>query len=323
MQVFSIVRNKLTLVKEAPVSLERDLQAIVEANLELVFGLKFVATEFTIGNCRIDTLAYDPAVKSFVIIEYKRQQNATVADQGFEYLSLMLRKREAFILQYKEKVDNNLKSDDIDWSQSRVMFVAGSFTTRQRNALNFRDLPIELWVTTLYENNTILFDQIHATDDSGAIDSIARSEDMKQVSRELKKYSVDDHFKQGWEKSREIYGELADKVLQADPRIEVNPTKIYIGFRIGSLNVAIAWICKSGIDLQFSRTKPEQLKDPQKSVKYVKNSFKWYNQHVSSFWIANPEEIDYAIFLVKQVLSPLPRPEGRGFGLGRGILATG
>lgn len=70
---------------------------------------------------------------------------------------------------FKSKKNNNhLKRNDVDWSQSRVMFIAPIFTTYQKESINFKDLPIELWEINKYENNMVSLTQINS---SGATES--------------------------------------------------------------------------------------------------------------------------------------------------------
>ncbi len=145
MPLFTVNQIKLTPIKEVGIGLEKNIQSLVEANLDQVFGLELVCSELAINNLRFDTLAYDHDTNSFVIIEYKKDRSFSVIDQGFAYLSLMLNNKAEFILEYNEKVKAALTRDQIDWNQSRVIFVANSFTEHQRGAINFRDLPIELW----------------------------------------------------------------------------------------------------------------------------------------------------------------------------------
>lgn len=105
----------------------------VEANLGLLFGLQFVKSEFDLHGLRIDTLAFNRKDMSFVIIEYKRDRNFSVIDQGIAYLNLMLNNKADFILEYNEAAQNksNIKRNDLDWSQSRVIFIAPEFTKYQ------------------------------------------------------------------------------------------------------------------------------------------------------------------------------------------------
>ena len=64
----------LNQIKEIPFQLERQIQHLVEANLNKLLGLESVKSEFTISGSvqrlRIDTLAFDRKNKAFVIIEY-------------------------------------------------------------------------------------------------------------------------------------------------------------------------------------------------------------------------------------------------------------
>ena len=154
MPLYSMKADKLELIKEKHFKLEKDIQVLCEKNLDLIFGLCFVKSEFQVGQFRIDTLAFDRQAKAFVIIEYKKNRNYSVIDQGYSYLSNMLNNKADFILEYNESCHSigNLKREEVDWSQSRVIFVSPSFTNYQREAINFKDLPIELWeVKGLYK----------------------------------------------------------------------------------------------------------------------------------------------------------------------------
>ena len=145
MAFFKINKNSLTSINEEQFKLEKEIQSLTEENMSIIFGLDFVKSEFSLNNFRIDSLAFDKKSNSFVIIEYKRAKSFSVVDQGYAYLSLMLNNKADFILEYNENTEHTLKRNDIDWSQSRVMFISPSFTTYQREAINFKDLPIELW----------------------------------------------------------------------------------------------------------------------------------------------------------------------------------
>ena len=140
-------------------ALEREIQALVEHNLHTIFSLQFVASELTIDNFRIDTLSYDEESNSFVIIEYKKGHSYSVVDQGYSYLSVMLNNKADFILEYNERMDQSLRRDDVDWSASRVIFVSQSFNTYQKNSVNFKNIPFELWEVRRFEEGIISFNQ--------------------------------------------------------------------------------------------------------------------------------------------------------------------
>ncbi|MDD2576529.1 MAG: hypothetical protein PHG98_01400 [Bacteroidales bacterium] len=114
--------NKAEIIIEKPFKLEREMQKVFEDNLGVIMGLEMVKSEFTIKDKRIDTLAFDRQSNSFVIIEYKRDKNNSVFDQGITYLNLMLNYKADFVLEYNENMKNNLSRNKIDWSQSRKYY---------------------------------------------------------------------------------------------------------------------------------------------------------------------------------------------------------
>ena len=188
--------NELRHIKEQYFKLEREMQILTENNLDKIFGLTLIKTEFFLNNFRLDTLAFNKENKSFVIIEYKRDKNFSVIDQGYAYLSLLLNNKADFILEYNETQDNSLKKDDVDWSQSRVIFISPSFTRYQKESINFKDLPIELWEIKKFENNIISFSQIAAAFSRESIETVSKKDkEIEKVSREIKVYTEEEHIK--------------------------------------------------------------------------------------------------------------------------------
>ena len=60
--------NNIIQIKEKPFKLEREIQRLFEHNLQTIMNLELVKSECVIKDRRIDTLAFDPQSKSFVII---------------------------------------------------------------------------------------------------------------------------------------------------------------------------------------------------------------------------------------------------------------
>jgi hypothetical protein len=168
-------------VKEVSFKSERkDIQRVTELSLMEVFGYQFVKSELQLGTLRIDTLAFDNENKSFVIIEYKIDQSFSLIDQGYAYLGLLLNNKAEFILEYNEYKNQSLKRDDFDWSQSKVIFISPQFTKYQKQAINFRDLPIEVWEISKFANGTILFNELKSPEMSESITVISRSSEIVQ-----------------------------------------------------------------------------------------------------------------------------------------------
>jgi predicted transport protein len=301
MPIYKQSGNKLIPLKERKIGLEKTIQAVVEANLSEVFDLDFICSEFQLHNLRIDTLAFDDELKSFVVIEYKKDRSFSVIDQGYAYLALLLNNKADFVLEYNEKCKKNSRKDDIDWSQSKVIFVASSFTKYQQEAMGFQDLPIELWEVTQYENDLLLFNELHASEKSESIKTIAKGKDVELVSREIKQYTVEDHLKPHWEKTKALFEALSQRVLELDPKFEIHPVKHYIGFNINGKNVIYVNPQASKVLLELLRVQPQDLKDPEQRTRYRTRSFEFYNKHITQFDIENEDDIDYAMMLIKQV----------------------
>ena len=52
MSIYRIKRNQLEALKETKFDLEKDLQQLIEMNLETVFGLEFLACEISVEKRR-------------------------------------------------------------------------------------------------------------------------------------------------------------------------------------------------------------------------------------------------------------------------------
>lgn len=232
MHIFKIKNSALSPVAEKKIDLEKDVQKLTEENLSTVFGLQFVSTEFALKSFRIDTLAFDRENNSFVIIEYKRDRSFSVIDQGYSYLSLMLNNKADFILEYTEKTKQNLRREDIDWSQSKVLFIANSFTTYQQNAINFKDLPIELWEVKIFDNNTVGYNQLISPESTESIKTVTKNKTIAKVSTEVKVYTVEDHLVGINEKIQSLFSMLREKILALDNNIEERAKKMYISYRL-------------------------------------------------------------------------------------------
>ena len=299
MPLFSIKNDKLERVKEVPFKSERkDIQRITEASIKEVFGFEFVRSELELGSLRIDTLAFDDENKSFVIIEYKIDQSFSVIDQGYAYLGLLLNNKAEFILEYNERKSQSLKRDDVDWSQSKVVFVSPQFTKYQKQAINFRDLPIELWEVSKFANGTLLFNQLKSPETSESITKISpKSEIVQKVSREIKVYTEEAHLSGLPNETTELYQELKERVLRLGDNIEIRPRKKYVGFVAGT-NFVDVHPQKSQLKLWINLQKGE-LDDPKKIARDVSNVGHWGNRDYEVF-TKSADELDYMMTLIKQ-----------------------
>jgi predicted transport protein len=284
MPLFKIIGSKLSNIKEDPFKLEKELQTLTETNLETLFGYEFVCSQFERDRLRIDTLAFDNSSKSFVIIEYKRDQSFSVVDQGLAYLSLMLNNKEVFLVEYNEKKVKSLKRDEIDWSQSKVIFLAKAFTDHQQVASGFKDLPVELWQVSRYDGGLIAYEQIQTKKTSAALASLKPSKATEKVIEQVKTYTEADIVPKSGA-TKVLYEELRRRVLKLDDQLHTHVTKTYISFRQGEnwRNIFSVAFRTNKLRIELFRTRPGDVMDPEKRVTYIKESMQWWNQTELAF----------------------------------------
>lgn len=292
--------GKLKEVKEKPFKLEKDIQKVFEANLYSIMDLELVKSEFTIKNKRIDTLAYDAQACAFIIIEYKRDKNISVVDQGFTYLSLMLENKADFIVEYNESLRQNMKREDVDWSQTRVAFVSTNFTENQIQATNFKDIAIELWEVKQFENDTLAINPIKKSVAAESIKPITQqTQSLKNITAEIKVYTEQDHIEKASDLTAELYEKFKAAILNLTDGIEVKPQKFYIAFKKGK-NVTDIAILKKSLKL-FINVKAGLLDDPKKLAQDVSNIGHWGNGDYQ-IQVEDDKDLEYIMSLVKQAI---------------------
>ena len=300
MRIYSNQRGVLKRVHEVKFKLEKDIQNIIEKNLSELFDLTFVRSEFCIRDKRIDSLAFNEETNSFTIIEYKRDKNYSVMDQGYVYLGLMLEYRAEFILEYNERLKKNLKRDDVDWTQSRIIFISPSFTDFQIQASNFKDAPFELWEVQQYENGCISLSQYLKNQSTQSIKPfIQNSKELKVIAEEIVVYTEDRHKENANEELGELYEKFKNAILNLDDGIEVKAQKLYIAFKKEG-NLACVEIQKKQMKIHIG-ARAGTLDDPKNIAKDVSKI-----GHVGTgdyeVIVNNDENLEYIMSLIKQAI---------------------
>ena len=143
LKLFRLGNGTVSELSGGSVDLERSLQTLFEKNLEALLGVRFLETEFiTSHGGRIDTLGIDENGCP-VIIEYKRDRNENVINQGLYYLDWLLDHRAEFQLLVMEQLGQAV-ADGIDWSAPRLLCIAGGFTKYDEHAVKQMGRNIEL-----------------------------------------------------------------------------------------------------------------------------------------------------------------------------------
>ena len=301
MTLYAINNATLKEVHEKPFKLERDIQALFEQNLKEVMALTLVRSEFTIKNRRIDTLAFDEATKAFIIVEYKRDKNISVIDQGFTYLGLMLENKADFIVEYNEQLKQNLKRDQVDWSQTRVVFVSPSFTDFQVEATNFKDIAIELWEVKQYANSTVAIKQLKKSKSAESIKPLAQqNKDLKKVIDEIKVYTEDHHVDAVSPEMAELYEKFRNAILNLADGIDLVPQKFYLAFKRDKSNLACMELQKKRIKIWIG-AKAGKLDDP-KGLAIDVSTTGHYGTGDYEVRVDSDADLEYVMSLIKQAL---------------------
>ena len=307
MDLYKIKKDTLEPIDRDPFKLEKEIQTVVESNIETLFGIEFVKSEFSLGGFRLDSICFDNETNSFVIIEYKKGSSYSVIDQGYSYLSLMLNNKSDFILEYNETKNKTLKRNDVDWSQSRIIFISPSFSSYQKNSVNFKDVPFELWEIKRFSNGTIGLDQ-HLSSSEESIQKIDGNKNsvIKKVGKEVITYVEETPLGKIDQSLKDLYYEFRERVVDWD-EMRIVPKKHYIGFWKGNKGKFYIGPQKKQLKIEiFSRI------DYGGNVKSVKNKFtlddpknlftlkKDKYRETFLFNYRDNKDLDYLILMLKQ-----------------------
>lgn len=298
MSLYNLVNDSLNYIKEEPFKLEKEIQTLCENNLDRLLNCELVKSEFSVENFRLDSLGFDKSTSSFVIIEYKRDKNFSVIDQGYAYLSLMLNHKSDFILEYNETTGKNIRRSDVDWTQSKVVFIAPSFTTYQIEAIGFKDLPIELYEIKKYSNKTVSFTQIINKESKESIKTISKTNDqLEAVNKEIKVYTEQENIEFGTQEIQELYEKLKNMILNIADDITIKPRKLYIAY-IRKTNFCDINVQKNQIKIWLNIDKGK-LSDSKEIVRDV-SKIGHHGNGDYEITINSDSDIEYVVSLIRQ-----------------------
>ena len=288
-----LVKNN-TVLENIGFKKERELQVFFEKNLKNILNLKFVASEFSIDKYRIDTVAFDLEKNSFRIIEYKNTKNNSLVDQGYAYLNLLHTRKADFVLKYNEIFNTKLRINDIDWSQSRIIFVSTFFSDFQIDASSFKNMPFDLFEVIKYENDIISV--VEKTKKTNTLVDDFVSTITKDVLKEIIVYTEENHTKNRPQEIIDLYNEIKSEMLELGP-IKIDPQKLYIAFK-GKNNIIDVELQNKKLKIHIN-LKKGQLKDPENLCIDQSSSGHWGNGDYR-IDIHNLNKKEYIMYLFKQ-----------------------
>lgn len=223
MPLFNTTSDKVQKLTRSDFANEKELQHFIENNLEELFGVRFLASEYSTNHGgRIDSLGLDEN-NSPVIIEYKWGENSTIINQGLFYLDWLVEHIAEFQLLVQKKLGHEV---EVDTGSPRLILIAASYSKYDEFAINRMAENIEMWSYSRYEN---LF-ELKLVASSQA----KHKENGQKITKvEYDTYSVEDHLGGKSEKIRELFKELQERVLALDSegKIEELARKTYVAYR--------------------------------------------------------------------------------------------
>lgn len=170
MKLFHTTKGGVTEVTPRLADVEADVQSLIEAHMETMLGVRFLASEYVI-DCveggRIDSLGIDENGAP-VIVEYKRGTDAGVINQGLYYLSWLTRHRSAFDSLVRDRFGVPTAAQVL-WSAPRLICVAGDFTRYDAHAVREHRRSIDLVRYRYYGSDHVSLETVvSVTGKSGA-----------------------------------------------------------------------------------------------------------------------------------------------------------
>ncbi|MDD4331297.1 MAG: DUF5655 domain-containing protein [Methanosarcinaceae archaeon] len=230
-RIFKINGEMTKELKRTSVALEKSLQNYIEKNLETLLGIRFLASEYSTGKThkgRIDTLGIDEN-NSPVIIEYKRALNENVINQGLFYLDWLLDHKAEFQIKVMKSLGVKT-ANGIDWSNPRLVCIAGDFTKYDVHAVQQINRNIELIRYQKYGDNLLLLDLISATNiQNTSISEIP--EKRSDIQKKGNEKTVIEYLKQSDTEIQARYENLKAQIEALGDDIQIKILKYYIAFK--------------------------------------------------------------------------------------------
>ncbi|MFD4022231.1 DUF5655 domain-containing protein [Streptomyces sp. NPDC058576] len=165
---------------------EADVQGLVEAHMETLLGVRFLASEYSTGPLhggRIDSLGLDEN-GSPVIVEYKRGVDAGVINQGLFYLSWLLDHRDEFERLVRDRLGVAAASQVL-WSGPRLVCIAGGFTRYDVLAVREHRRSIDLVRYRLFGSDLLGLETVASVSGGMQVARRARRQPVAQAAADV------------------------------------------------------------------------------------------------------------------------------------------
>lgn len=230
LKLFRIAGGRAEELRGRSVALERHLQRVIESNMDAFFGVRFLASEYSTGpkhRGRIDSLGIDDT-GSPVIFEYKRSRDENVINQGLFYLDWLLDHRAEFKLLVMERLDGQAAAQ-IDWTNPRLVCIAGDFTRYDEHAVQQNNHNIELVRYRDFDGALLALELLTAVSTSSSTQPGAQV--TNGSVRPVAEPTVLDYLAKAPEALRNLYSDLDAQLLAFGDDIQKTTRKNYFAYK--------------------------------------------------------------------------------------------
>jgi len=210
--------------------LEKDLQQLIEANMDTFLGVRFLASEFTTSNGgRIDSLGLDENGCP-VIIEYKRHSNENVINQGLFYYDWLLDHKAEFQLLVMKHLGTEV-AEEIEWAGSRLICIASDFNRYDEHAILQIDRNIELFRYRYFGNELLMLELVNTQTAqlTGSSKSAMTPTSSKKSSSQDKAHK--DSIAMASESLLKLYDEICDFCESLGDDSQRKELKLYTAYK--------------------------------------------------------------------------------------------
>lgn len=228
-KLFQRSGEKFEQLEGSSVAVEKSLQDLIERHSETFLGVRFVATEYSTGKKhggRIDTLGLDENGCP-VIIEYKRALNENVINQGLYYLDWLLDHKAEFSLLAIEKFGKEA-ADAIEWTNPRLLCIAGDFTKFDSHAVQQINRNIELIRYRKYPGDLLLLELANATTMQGPVED-GGSTSVKGGNYHMK--TASEYLAEASDEQRDLFEQMQAMLVALGDDVQMKTLKYYIAFK--------------------------------------------------------------------------------------------
>lgn len=206
------------------VTLEKELQTVIENNMAIFFGVRFLASEYcTTDGGRMDSIGIDEN-NCPVIFEYKRSIKENVINQGLFYLNWLLDHKDSFKVLVIDKL--GLKAaNNIDWLMPRVLCIANDFTKYDESAIKQMNRNISLIRYKKFGKDLLMFEQLNENTVK-AIEPEQQYEKKKSFDK-----TVDEQLLSADKEIQVLYEDVRNYIISLGDDVTENKLKLYVAFK--------------------------------------------------------------------------------------------